>query len=103
MDQFASLFGKEGSLIRLDTRSMEYKYFPFNPQATTGFTGTAVKHELASSAYNKRRESCENAARVVRENGHPTVEFSRMLPWICSRGKRQAFRGRFQASRIRCG
>ena len=29
MDQFASIFGKAGSLIRLDCRSMEYKYFPF--------------------------------------------------------------------------
>ena len=78
MDQFASLFGKEGNLIRLDTRSMEYKYFPFHPQGyKLVLLDTAVKHELASSAYNKRRESCENAARVVRENGYPTVEFLR--------------------------
>jgi galactokinase len=32
MDQFASIFGKNGSLIRLDCRSLEYKYFPFNPK-----------------------------------------------------------------------
>ncbi len=31
MDQFASLFGKEGHLIRLDTKTMEYEYFPFDP------------------------------------------------------------------------
>ena len=73
MDQFASLFGKEGSLIRLDTRSMEYKYFPFHPEGyKLVLLDTAVKHELASSAYNKRRESCEHAARVVRENVLPT-------------------------------
>ena len=35
---------------------------------------SCVKHELASSAYNKRRESCENAARAIRKN-HPEVEF----------------------------
>lgn len=29
MDQFASVFGKAGSLIRLDCRSLEYKYYPF--------------------------------------------------------------------------
>ncbi|MFR9566998.1 MAG: galactokinase family protein, partial [Rikenellaceae bacterium] len=29
MDQFASLFGKKNHLIRLDCRSMEYEYFPF--------------------------------------------------------------------------
>jgi galactokinase len=32
---------------------------------------------LASSAYNKRRESCEHAAKIIRENGHPEVEFLR--------------------------
>jgi galactokinase len=78
MDQFISLFGKKGNLIRLDTRSMEYKYFPFHPQGyRLVLLDTVVKHELASSAYNKRRESCENAARVVRENGNPGVEFLR--------------------------
>lgn len=78
MDQFASLFGKSGSLIRLDCRSMEYKYFPFHP---TGYKlvllDTAVKHELASSAYNRRRESCEHVCEVMRMNGHPEVEFIR--------------------------
>ena len=33
MDQFASVFGKAGSLIRLDCRSLEYQYFPFHPEA----------------------------------------------------------------------
>ena len=32
MDQFASVFGKKGSLIRLDCRSLEYQYFPFDPK-----------------------------------------------------------------------
>ena len=32
MDQFASIFGKKGNLIRLDCKTMEYKYFPFNPE-----------------------------------------------------------------------
>lgn len=66
MDQFASLFGKADSLIRLDCRSLEYKYFPFRPKGyKLVLLDTAVKHELASSAYNKRRESCENAAKAI--------------------------------------
>ena len=77
MDQFASIFGKKGHLIRLDTKSMEYEYFPFDPK---GFKlvllDTLVKHELASSAYNKRRESCENAAATIAKR-HPEVEFLR--------------------------
>ncbi len=77
MDQFASCFGKAGNLIRLNCKTLEYKYFPFDPEAA-GYTlvliDSCVKHELASSAYNKRRESCENAAAAIRKN-HPEVEF----------------------------
>ena len=77
MDPFASVFGKEGSLIRLDCRSLEYKYFPFNPVGyKLVLLDSVVKHELASSAYNKRRQSCENAAAAIRRN-HPEVEFLR--------------------------
>lgn len=77
MDQFASVFGKAGSLIRLDCRSLEYKYFPFNPKGyKLVLLDSVVKHELASSAYNKRRKSCENAAAAIRRN-HPEVEFLR--------------------------
>ncbi|MBQ6087351.1 MAG: galactokinase [Bacteroidales bacterium] len=75
MDQFASLFGKKGSLIRLNCKTMEYKYFPFDPKGyKLVLIDSCVKHELASSAYNKRRTSCENAAAAIRKN-HPDVEF----------------------------
>ena len=77
MDQFASCFGKAGCLIRLNCKTLEYKYFPFDPEAA-GYKlvllDSCVKHELASSAYNKRRASCENAAAAIRNN-HPDVEF----------------------------
>ena len=63
MDQFASLFGKRGHLIRLDCRSLKHEYYPFDPQGyKLVLLDTVVKHELASSAYNKRRESCERVA-----------------------------------------
>ena len=75
MDQFASIFGKEGSLIRLNCKTGEYKYFPFHPQGyKLVLIDTCVKHSLADSAYNKRRESCEKAAAAIRKN-HPEVEF----------------------------
>ncbi len=78
MDQFASVFGKEGHLIRLDCRSLEYEYFPFDPKGyKLVLLDTLVKHELASSAYNKRRESCENVVRAMQQNGYPKVEFLR--------------------------
>ncbi len=77
MDQFASVFGKEGSLIRLDCRSLEYQYFPFTPQGyRLVLLDTVVKHELASSAYNQRRQSCENVVAAIKQH-HPKVEFLR--------------------------
>ena len=77
MDQFASVFGKAGSLIRLDCRSLEYQYFPFDPKGyRLVLVDSVVKHELASSAYNKRRQSCENVVAVIQKK-HPHVEFLR--------------------------
>ncbi len=79
MDQFASVFGQKGHLIRLDCRSLEYKYFPFDPESA-GYKlvllDSVVKHELASSAYNKRRQSCERVVVAIKRN-HPEVDFLR--------------------------
>lgn len=64
MDQFASVFGRKGNLMRLDCRSMEYEYFPFNPDDyRLVLVDSRVKHELKDSPYNRRRESCERVAK----------------------------------------
>ncbi len=64
MDQFASVFGKQDHLMRLDCRSMEFEYFPFKADGyTLVLLDSVVKHELADSPYNKRRASCERVAK----------------------------------------
>lgn len=74
MDQFASVFGKEGHLIRLDCSTMEYEYVPFNPKGyKVVLVDSVTKHELVDSPYNKRRESCERAAAAIAVN-HPQVK-----------------------------
>ena len=66
MDQFASVFGKKGHLIRLDCRSMEYEYFPFKAEGyRLLLLNSCVKHELVDSPYNRRRESCERVAAAL--------------------------------------
>ena len=66
MDQFASLFGKAGHLIRLDCRSLDYEYFPFDPQGYRLFlVDSRVKHELVGSPYNDRRASCSRVAKAL--------------------------------------
>ncbi len=66
MDQFASVFGKAGNLMRLDCRSLEHEYYPFNPEGyRLVLLDSKVKHELVDSPYNKRRASCEHVASVI--------------------------------------
>ena len=68
MDQFASVFGQEGKLMRLDCRSREFEYFPFKPnEYKLVLVDSVVKHELASSAYNDRRKSCENVVAAMQK------------------------------------
>lgn len=68
MDQFASVHGKAGHLMRLDCRSMEFSYFPFDP-TKYGYrlvlVNSCVKHELVGSPYNDRRASCERVAAIL--------------------------------------
>lgn len=74
MDQFASVFGKKGYLIRLNCQTMDYSYFPFAPQGyCLVLLNSCVKHELASSAYNDRRQSCENVLKKL-QRVNPKIE-----------------------------
>ena len=74
MDQFASVFGKKQNLIRLDCRSLEYDYIPFNDaDIEIVLFDTQVKHSLASSAYNDRRAQCEKGVSLISQH-HPEVE-----------------------------
>ena len=83
MDQFASVFGRKGQLMRLDCRSLEFEYFPFNPQGyRLVLVNSCVKHELAGSPYNDRRRSCENVAAAIQAL-HPErkIETLRDCTW----------------------
>ena len=83
MDQFASVFGMEGKLMRLDCRSREFEYFQFMPEGyKLVLLDSVVKHELAGSPYNDRRNSCENVVKHIAAK-HPegTFETLRDCTW----------------------
>ncbi|MCC5930188.1 MAG: galactokinase [Cyclobacteriaceae bacterium] len=67
MDQFASMFGKKDHVIQLDCRSLDYSHFKI---ALHDFElilcDSHVKHSLTSSAYNERREQCEEGTRILK-------------------------------------
>ncbi|GAB3635130.1 galactokinase [Hymenobacter arcticus] len=66
MDQFASLFGRAGHVVELDCRSLEYAYFPFNTaDCRLVLCNSGVKHALADSEYNTRREECARGVDIL--------------------------------------
>ena len=70
MDQFASVFGKEDHVIRLDCQSLDYEYVPLQLKGyKLVLLNTNVKHSLASSEYNTRREECAEGVRLINEGG----------------------------------
>jgi galactokinase len=73
MDQFASVMGKEGSVILLDCQSLEYRYAPIDMREyIIVLCDTKVKHTLVDSEYNKRREECENGVSILKKH-YPQV------------------------------
>jgi galactokinase len=66
MDQYASVFGKKGHALLFDCQSLSHEYVPFDyPDITILLIDTKVKHKLADSEYNNRREACELGAALV--------------------------------------
>ena len=69
MDQFASLHGKAGHLMKLDCRSLEYEYIPFEfPDHSIVLVNTMVSHSLAGTEYNIRRQQCEEGVAILKKH-----------------------------------
>ena len=69
MDQYINIFGKQDNVLRIDCRSLEYKYYPFafNNISLVLFD-TCVSHSLASSEYNRRREECSEGVEIIKKS-----------------------------------
>ena len=69
MDQFASLFGKKGMAIKLDCKSLNYEYITINlNQYSIVLFDSNIKHSLASSEYNIRRQECDYGVKLISKN-----------------------------------
>lgn len=66
MDQFSSVMGKANQVIKIDCRTLEYEYHKadFSDYSLVLFDSN-VKHSLFSSAYNQRREECEQGLAIL--------------------------------------
>ncbi len=68
MDQYASMFGRKDQVFKLDCRDHEHEYFPLDLEDhVIVLCDTRVKHKLADSAYNKRRQECDDGVRTLQE------------------------------------
>ncbi len=74
MDQFASMMGKRVHCIKLDCKTLAYEYVPLHLEGyVILLLNTNVKHALASTAYNTRRNECAAGVALIQAN-HPEVQ-----------------------------
>ncbi len=72
MDQYINIFGEPENVLRIDCRTLEHEYYPFDHDASIVLFDTGVSHSLASSEYNRRRQECSQGVEVLRQ-GNPGV------------------------------
>ena len=65
MDQLISAMGKQHHAMLLDCRSLTYEYAPIPSHHRIVIINSNVKRGLVDSAYNERRQQCENAANIL--------------------------------------
>jgi len=73
MDQYASVFGKEGAAIQIDCRSLDHEYVQLPHNVAVIAVNSMVKHELGSSAYRDRVAECR-AAVTAMQAIDPTIQ-----------------------------
>jgi len=66
MDQFASACGVENKLLLLDCRSLEWETLSLPQNVSIVIADTTVRRKLTSGEYNKRRDACEEAVRLLK-------------------------------------
>jgi len=69
MDQFANLFSHEKKISMLDCKSLDFNQETLDSEDfEILLIDTGVKHELASTEYNIRKQQCELATSVIQQS-----------------------------------
>lgn len=66
MDQFVSALGQAGHALFIDTRDLSHRAVPLPRAVHVVICDTMTRRGLVSSAYNERRQQCEEAVRLLR-------------------------------------
>ncbi len=67
LDQYSSVFGREGTALLLDCRSVSHVEVRIPSDIRVVICDTNVPRTLAGSEYAKRRQECDEGTRLLRE------------------------------------
>lgn len=69
MDQFASVFGKKNSVIKLDCNTLKYEYYKADfKKYSLLLLDSNVKHTHLTSGYNVRRQEVEKGLSIIKQH-----------------------------------
>lgn len=69
MDQTASLMGKRGQVLKIDFQENSVDYSPVELGSfSLVLVNSRVKHSLASSGYNDRKDDCDQAIELISQH-----------------------------------
>jgi galactokinase len=69
MDQYACLFSEAGQVLLLDCRTMTHKTVPLEMgNYEFVLVNSMVSHQLASTEYNARRQTCERGLEIIKKS-----------------------------------
>jgi galactokinase len=66
LDQFTVAFGKKNNGIFINFKDLSYEYIPFDlKDSTILIVNSKEKRNLSKTEYNKRRDDCSNAVKII--------------------------------------
>ncbi|PWB55807.1 MAG: galactokinase [Anaerolineales bacterium] len=67
MDQFASVCGVEGHVLRFDTRNLDWESLRLPSGTAIVIADSGIRRSLTNSGYNDRRAACEQAVQLLQK------------------------------------
>ncbi len=81
MDQYTSIFGQHGHVLKLDCHNLEHELVSFDSSlANILVIDSGKKRGLADSEYNSRRKQCEEGLHILREKAGESFPTLRHVP-----------------------
>jgi galactokinase len=91
MDQFASVFGRKNSVIKLDCNTLKYEYYKADfKKYSLLLLDSNVKHTHLTSGYNVRRQEVEQGLAIIKQH-FPEVKTFRDCTELMVLGLKETF------------